>query len=88
MARLRATASSHGPTEPFCGIQALRAIPDAQKGLLYQVFRDAGIAHYAQDQRVGEAAVAIVELGQRLRIAALQARDEFRVAFRGVDSQP
>ena len=38
------------------------------------------VAHDAEDQRVGEAAVAIVEFGERLRVAPLQARDQ--IAYR------
>ena len=73
--------------EPFCGVEALHAVPDAQEGFLHQVFGDAGVAHHAQDQRVGDAAVAIVEFGERLRIAPLQARDEVAIVAGDVNRE-
>src|SRR5262249_21688795 len=69
-------------------IAALRAIPDAQKGLLHQVFRDSHVAHYAQNQRVHDASVPIVAFGHGLRIPSLQAFDEITVVTNDTDGEP
>src|SRR5205823_4015518 len=45
------------------------------------------VAHDAENQRIGEAAVAIIELRERLRVAPLQADDEVSVAAGGVDCE-
>ena len=45
------------------------------------------IAHHAQDQRVGDAPIAVVEFREGLRIAPLHARDETAVVLGGVNCQ-
>ena len=62
-------------------IEGLHAVPDAEKSFLHQVFGDAGVAHHAKNERVGDAAVAVVELREGLRFAALEANDESRRRF-------
>ena len=68
-------------------IEPLHAVPHAQESLLHEVFGNAGVAHHAEDETVREPAVAIVELGERLRLAALEANDESRVRFGGAQRQ-
>ena len=63
------------------------AIPDAEEGFLYEVFGDPGIADDAQDERISDAAVAIVQFGEGLRVAALKARDQIAVGGGSVNRE-
>ena len=70
------------PNRAFLGVEALHAVPDAEESLLHQVFGDAGVAHNAKNQGEHDAAVAVVEFGERLRFATLQSNDECSVRLR------
>ena len=87
MARLRATAISHGPSAPFGGIEALHAVPYTEKRFLHKILGERCVANHAQNDGVGEPAIAIVQHAERFRIPSLQARHQIGVAFRGSKGQ-
>jgi hypothetical protein len=62
-------------------------VPHAKERLLYQIFRDAAVAHHSQNQGVRNASVAIIEFREGLRIPPLHARDETAVILHGVYCQ-
>src|ERR1051325_7374518 len=55
--------------------------------LILRIVRDSGIADDAQDERISDAAVAIVQFGEGLRVAALEARDEIAVGGGSVNRE-
>jgi hypothetical protein len=59
----------------------LRAIPHAQESFLHQVLGDTGIPHDAQNQRVCQPAVAIVQLCHGFGIALFQARHQLGITL-------
>jgi hypothetical protein len=65
-------------------IEAVNPIPYTQESLLHQVFGNARIADHANNQREGNPAVSIVELGQCVGIAPLHAHYEAGVVFGAV----
>src|SRR4051794_23180096 len=52
-------------------IKSLRAIPHTQEAFLDKVFRDGPIVDNAKDQRIGNPAIAIIELPNHVRIPRL-----------------
>jgi len=84
VARHRQQPRAH---RPLLGIESANAVPHPQERLLHQILRDAGVTHHAENQRIDQTAVPVVEFRQCLRIPALHARDQFRIVFSGVDGQ-
>src|ERR1700722_2551041 len=75
------------PQGALLRLETLDTVPHAQEGLLHQILGNPGIPHYPEDERVNQAAVAVVQLSHGPWIAALQALDQFRVAFSELDRE-
>ena len=71
----------------FAGFEALHAIPDPEERFLHEVLGDPGVAHHTQDERKDQAAVAIVEFREGLRVAALEAQNQVAIAFGDAQGQ-
>ena len=81
MARLRAIASSQGPSAPRPASKAARPIPDSEKCLLNELLSDAVVPNHSQNHGVGEPSEAVIEIRHRLRLPALQAPCEFLIVL-------
>src|SRR6185295_11648322 len=65
----------------------IRAVPQAKKRLLDQLFRDAWIGDHAQNQTVNEHAIRVVGFRQSLRVAFCEASKQFRVVAQTRDEE-
>src|SRR5579872_4337006 len=70
-----------GADNAFLRVEGLQAVPNAKKRFVHEVLGDAGVTHDVENESVGDAAVAVVELWDGLRFAALEANDDCFVNF-------
>ena len=68
-------------------IEGVHAVPDAEESFLHEVFGDAGVAHHAENERISDAAVAVVKVREGLWFAALEADDDIGVSLGGAKRQ-
>src|SRR5207248_1896744 len=67
------------------GVKARGSIPDVHERVLDRVLGTTRVAEHADGHAIGEACVAVVQLGERLMVAGREPRGELLIAARGYD---